>query len=75
MYSAWRMARATIVNVGFSAVLVVNRLPSEMNKSRTRRDDPLAFWADDFRLTGTVEEVHGFFVMSTQGTGNGRVSW
>jgi hypothetical protein len=40
-----------------------------------RRDDPLAFSANDFRLTGTVEEVHGFSVMSTQGTGNGRVSW
>jgi hypothetical protein len=32
MYSAWRIARATIVSVGFSAALVVNWLPSEMNR-------------------------------------------
>lgn len=32
MKSAWRMASATIVSVGFSAAPVVNWLPSEMNR-------------------------------------------
>ena len=32
MYLAWRMARATMVCVGFSAVLVGNRLPSLTNR-------------------------------------------
>ena len=32
MCSAWRMAKATIVRVGFSQVLVVNWLPSEINR-------------------------------------------
>ena len=32
MYSAWRIAKVTIVSVGFSAAPVVNWLPSEMNR-------------------------------------------
>src|ERR1700682_1575243 len=32
MYSAWRIARVTMVSVGFSAAPVVNWLPSETNR-------------------------------------------
>ena len=35
MWPAWRMARATMVRVGFSEVAVVNWLPSETNRLAT----------------------------------------
>lgn len=37
-WSAWRIANATIVNVGFSAAPVVNCEPSETNKFATSCD-------------------------------------
>ena len=35
MYSAWRIASATIVSVGLAAAPVVNWLPSETNRFGT----------------------------------------